>query len=118
MFKKYADAKLRYLKFLREKETFPLERRRFRGSGVGELWNESYVAQWRRRRYRFVDNDEISKAERALDLHLIHEIAGIWEVSFVWPQDRKLVEYMTWRSFYYVSWVNYLNRKLESLTFD
>ena len=48
-FPKYADAKLRYLSFLREKETFPLERWRFRGSGVGEIWNESYVAEWRRR---------------------------------------------------------------------
>ena len=102
-FPKYADAKLRYLSFLREKETFPLERRRFRGSGVGELWNESYVAEWRRRRYRFVKDDEVSKAERALDLRLIHEIADFWEASFVWPSDKRLVEYMKWRSVYYVS---------------
>ena len=102
-FPKYADAKLRYLNFLREKETFPFERRRFRGSGVGELWNESYVAEWRRRRYRFVKDDEVSKAERALDLRLIHEIADFWEASFVWPSDIRLVEYMRWRSVYYVS---------------
>jgi hypothetical protein len=102
-FPKYADAEVRYLNFLREKETFPLERRRFRGSGVGELWNESYVAEWRRRRYRFVKDDELSKAERALDLRLIHEIADFWEASFVWPSDKRLVEYMKWRSVYYVS---------------
>ena len=93
-FPKYADAEVRYLNFLREKETFPLERRRFRGSGGGELWNESYVAEWRRRRYRFVKDDEVSKAERALDLRLIHEIADFWEASFVWPSDKRLVEYM------------------------
>ena len=102
-FPKYADAEVRYLNFLREKETFPLERRRFRGSGGGELWNESYVAEWRRRRYCFVEDDEVSKAERALDLRLIHEIADFWEASFVWPSDKRLVEYMKWRSVYYVS---------------